>query len=182
MTEHDFDPPTLRASPGRAAVAAADRHLRRRLDRRRRASARPIAKAGFPLPASTIPTRPRRASSPPAWDVARLCARSRRPLAVEGAIFDLATPPARMPPCSSALPERPVALIQKPMGSDLAEATEILEVCREEAARRGGQFPAALRADDAGAAGRRSTRAGSARSSISTPGWRCRRRGICGRS
>ena len=47
-------------------------------------------------------------------------------VAVEGAIFDLATPPAVHAKVLEALPDGSAALIQKPMGSDLATATEIL--------------------------------------------------------
>jgi predicted dehydrogenase len=50
--------------------------------------------------------------------------------AVENAIFDLATPPARHAGVLKALPDGAAALIQKPMGSDLTEASEILEICR----------------------------------------------------
>lgn len=50
--------------------------------------------------------------------------------AVLGAIFDLATPPAAHATVLRALPDGAAVLIQKPMGRDLAEATEILEVCR----------------------------------------------------
>ena len=50
---------------------------------------------------------------------------------VEGAVFDLATPPAAHAGILRALPEGAPALIQKPMGMDLAGATEILTVCRE---------------------------------------------------
>ena len=50
---------------------------------------------------------------------------------VEGAVFDLATPPAAHAGILQALPEGAPALIQKPMGMDLAGASEILTVCRE---------------------------------------------------
>jgi predicted dehydrogenase len=50
--------------------------------------------------------------------------------AVKNAIFDLATPPARHAGVLKALPDGAAALIQKPMGSDLTEASEILEICR----------------------------------------------------
>src|SRR5207249_2379445 len=46
------------------------------------------------------------------------------------AIFDLATPPGRHAEVLKALPDGAVALIQKPMGNYLGEATEILEICR----------------------------------------------------
>ncbi len=87
----------------------------------------------------------------------RLCSprRRRRPAIEAGA--DLRPRHAAgsaMPRCSPARRDGAVALIQKPMGSDLAEATEILRICREQAAHGRRQFPAALRADDAGAEGR----------------------------
>lgn len=49
---------------------------------------------------------------------------------VENAVFDLATPPQFHAGVLSALPDGAAALIQKPMGSNLAEATEILQICR----------------------------------------------------
>ncbi|MEK1864824.1 MAG: Gfo/Idh/MocA family oxidoreductase, partial [Rhizobium leguminosarum] len=51
--------------------------------------------------------------------------------AVKDVIFDLATPPSRHADVLNALPEGSFALIQKPMGSDLGEASEILKICRE---------------------------------------------------
>ncbi|TGW05062.1 Gfo/Idh/MocA family oxidoreductase, partial [Mesorhizobium sp. M2D.F.Ca.ET.145.01.1.1] len=50
--------------------------------------------------------------------------------AVKDAIFDLATPPGRHAEILKALPDGAFALIQKPMGNYLGEATEILEICR----------------------------------------------------
>lgn len=47
-----------------------------------------------------------------------------------GVIFDLATPPHAHARILSTLPEKAAVLIQKPMGSDLDGATEILEICR----------------------------------------------------
>lgn len=52
-------------------------------------------------------------------------------LAVEGAVFDLATPPSAHEGLLQALPMGSVTLVQKPMGLDLAAATSILAVCRE---------------------------------------------------
>jgi predicted dehydrogenase len=49
---------------------------------------------------------------------------------VENAIFDLATPPAAHASVLKGLPDGAAALIQKPMGSDLGAATQILEICR----------------------------------------------------
>ncbi len=51
-------------------------------------------------------------------------------LATEGAVFDLATPPAAHLPVLERVPAGAGVLIQKPMGSDLDGATEILKVCR----------------------------------------------------
>ncbi len=45
-------------------------------------------------------------------------------------VFDLATPPAAHLDVLRQLPIGAAALIQKPMGSDLTEATEILALCR----------------------------------------------------
>ena len=51
--------------------------------------------------------------------------------AVKDAVFDLATPPRFHADVLRALPGGAPALIQKPMGSDLAGATEILRICRD---------------------------------------------------
>lgn len=50
--------------------------------------------------------------------------------AVQGAIFDLATPPSQHAAVLNALPRNSFALIQKPMGADLTQATAILTLCR----------------------------------------------------
>ncbi len=50
---------------------------------------------------------------------------------VKDAIFDLATPPSRHAEVLRALPNGAVAVIQKPMGSDISEAREILATARE---------------------------------------------------
>lgn len=52
-------------------------------------------------------------------------------VSVNDAVFDLATPPAFHADVLRALPDGSAALIQKPMGNDLAAATEILNICRE---------------------------------------------------
>ncbi len=51
-------------------------------------------------------------------------------VSVKDAIFDLATPPARHGDVLRALPDGAVAMIQKPMGSDIGGAREILSICR----------------------------------------------------
>lgn len=52
-------------------------------------------------------------------------------VAVDDAVFDLATPPAAHAGLLARLPQGAPVLIQKPMGADLAAATEILTVCRD---------------------------------------------------
>jgi predicted dehydrogenase len=52
-------------------------------------------------------------------------------LATDGAIIDLATPPSAHRSVLERVPPGSHVLIQKPMGSDLDEATAILSVCRE---------------------------------------------------
>lgn len=51
-------------------------------------------------------------------------------VAVKDAVFDLATPPGRHAEVLQVLPEGAAVVIQKPMGSDLAEATAILRIVR----------------------------------------------------
>ncbi|SPF81587.1 Gfo/Idh/MocA family protein [Pseudoprimorskyibacter insulae] len=46
------------------------------------------------------------------------------------AIFDLAVPPVAIPGILQALPEGALAIIQKPLGSDLSEANEIIRILR----------------------------------------------------
>ncbi|EPX75848.1 Gfo/Idh/MocA family protein [Salipiger mucosus] len=52
-------------------------------------------------------------------------------LAVPGAVFDLATPPDVHASILARLPGGAPVLVQKPMGSDLDAAREILRICRE---------------------------------------------------
>ncbi|MEM0964985.1 MAG: Gfo/Idh/MocA family oxidoreductase [Verrucomicrobiota bacterium] len=50
--------------------------------------------------------------------------------ALADAVFDLTLMPAQFVPTLELLPDKAAVLIQKPMGDSLAEALEILEVCR----------------------------------------------------
>ncbi len=50
--------------------------------------------------------------------------------AASDVVFDLATPPGAHAGILECLPKGAPVLMQKPMGSDLAEATEILQICR----------------------------------------------------
>ncbi|KUF09912.1 Gfo/Idh/MocA family protein [Pseudoponticoccus marisrubri] len=52
-------------------------------------------------------------------------------VAVEGAVFDLATPPDAHAGILATLPRGAPVLVQKPMGSDLPGASAILQTCRE---------------------------------------------------
>lgn len=75
-----------------------------------------------------------------------------------GAVYDLAVPPAAIAGILRQLPEGAVALIQKPMGSDLAAADEILAICRARGLKAAVNFqlrfaPAALALKDAIARG-----------------------------
>jgi predicted dehydrogenase len=86
-------------------------------------------KAGFPIAGLYDPDHAKAARVADQWGV--MAFRTVEEAAtVEGAIFDLATPPSRHGDVLKALPDGAVALIQKPMGSDLAEATAIVDICR----------------------------------------------------
>ena len=87
-------------------------------------------KAGFPVAGLYDPDRPKAEKLAAEWGV-KAFASVEEAVSVEGAIFDLATPPARHADVLKALPDGSAALIQKPMGSDLLGATEILTICRE---------------------------------------------------
>jgi predicted dehydrogenase len=87
-------------------------------------------KAGFPVAGLFDPNLEKAGALAAQWGI-RAFATQNEALAVEGAIFDLATPPGAHAAVLSALPRGAFALIQKPMGGDLDEATEILKVCRE---------------------------------------------------
>lgn len=86
-------------------------------------------KAGFPVAGLFDPDHAKAEKLTAEWGVTAY--RSIEEAAsIDGVIFDLATPPAHHVGVLRALPEGAVALIQKPMGSDLSEASEILEICR----------------------------------------------------
>ncbi|MBB5573080.1 MULTISPECIES: Gfo/Idh/MocA family protein [Rhizobium] len=87
-------------------------------------------KAGFPVAGLYDPNGEKAKALADQWGI-RAFASEAEAFAVEGAIFDLATPPAAHASILSKLPRGSFALIQKPMGGDLAAATEILRVCRE---------------------------------------------------
>lgn len=57
-----------------------------------------------------------------------------------GAVYDLATPPAAHPDLLQALPYEAVCIMQKPMGSDLAEANRIIGICRSKGLKAAVNF------------------------------------------
>lgn len=86
-------------------------------------------KGGFPVAGLYDPDRAKAEKLAAAWGVTAFRT-PQEAASVKDAIFDLATPPAFHASVLEALPDGAVALIQKPMGGDLAEATKILEICR----------------------------------------------------
>lgn len=87
-------------------------------------------KAGFPVAGLYDPDREKAQKLAAEWGVTAY-ASAEEAAAVPGAIFDLATPPNVHASVLRLLPDGAAVLIQKPMGSDLAAATEILTICRE---------------------------------------------------
>jgi predicted dehydrogenase len=65
------------------------------------------------------------------FEVEKLFSTLDEAVASNDVVFDLATPPGAHAAVLKALPDGAVALIQKPMGRNEAEATEILEICRK---------------------------------------------------
>jgi len=96
-------------------------------------------KAGFPVTGLYDPDRSKAEKLAAEWGV-RAFASVAEAAAVEGAVFDLATPPARHAEVLKALPDGAVVLIQKPIGNDLAEATDILNICRRKKLRAAVNF------------------------------------------
>ena len=87
-------------------------------------------KGGFPIAGLYDPNAEKAKALADTWKVSAY-ASVEEAAAVPGAIFDLATPPSAHAAVLQKLPEGSAVLIQKPMGNDLAQATEILKICRE---------------------------------------------------
>jgi predicted dehydrogenase len=87
-------------------------------------------KAGFPIAGLYDPDTEKAKKLAAEWGVTAFASVGEA-AAVPEAIFDLATPPAAHASVLRHLPDGAAVLIQKPMGSDLAGATEILKICRE---------------------------------------------------
>jgi predicted dehydrogenase len=86
-------------------------------------------KAGFPVAGLYDPDHSKAEKLAADWGVTAF-ATPEEAVATPNAIFDLATPPKAHASVLEALPDNAAVLIQKPMGSDLAGATEILNICR----------------------------------------------------
>ncbi|MEX0954064.1 MAG: Gfo/Idh/MocA family oxidoreductase [Rhizobiaceae bacterium] len=87
-------------------------------------------KGGFPIAGLYDPNADKAKKLAAGWNV-KAFATPEEAAAVPGAIFDLATPPSVHASVLRHLPDGAAVLIQKPMGGDLAGATEILTICRE---------------------------------------------------
>ena len=86
-------------------------------------------KGGFPVAGLYDPDQDKAKALAETWGVTAY-RNVEEATSVENAIFDLATPPVAHAKVLAALPEGAAVLIQKPMGGDLAAATEILKICR----------------------------------------------------
>jgi predicted dehydrogenase len=89
-----------------------------------------MRKAGFPIAGLYDPDQAKARALAEKWGV-KSFASIEEAAAQEGAIFDLATPPAAHAAVLRALPQGAVCVIQKPMGGDIEGAREILSICRQ---------------------------------------------------
>jgi predicted dehydrogenase len=96
-------------------------------------------KAGFPVAGLYDPDRAKAEKLAADWGVKAFVS-AEEAISVENAIFDLATPPKAHAAVLKSLPDGAAVLIQKPMGSDLAGASEILEICRAKNLKAGVNF------------------------------------------
>ena len=91
-------------------------------------------KAGFPIAGLYDPNRAKADQLAAQFDTKAFASVSDA-AAIPNAIFDLATPPGHHAEILAQLPDGAGVLIQKPLGSDLAMATEILTLCRRKKLR-----------------------------------------------
>lgn len=87
-------------------------------------------KAGLPVAGVFDVNRPRAEALAAEWSIPRVFDSLDEAIAQPGVVFDIAAPPTEHADLLSTLPEGSAALVQKPMGLDLAAATRILDVCR----------------------------------------------------
>lgn len=86
-------------------------------------------KGGMPVAGLYDPNADKAKALAETWGVAAYTS-IEEAASVPDAVFDLATPPSAHAAVLSELPDGAAVLIQKPMGNNLSEATEILEICR----------------------------------------------------
>jgi predicted dehydrogenase len=86
-------------------------------------------KGGFPIAGVYDPNAEKAKVLADRWEVTAYDS-VEEAAAVPDAIFDLATPPSAHAGVLQELPDGAPVLIQKPMGNNLTEATEILKICR----------------------------------------------------
>ena len=89
--------------------------------------------AGFPVHSITDLNQELAAKVAGEWNIAHACESLKVMLttAPENAVFDLALPPDAFTTMLRRLPEGSPVLLQKPMGSTMKQAREILAICRE---------------------------------------------------
>ena len=87
-------------------------------------------KGGFPIAGLYDPDAGKAQALADLWGI-KAFASAEEAASVPGAVFDLATPPQVHADILGLLPVGAAVLIQKPMGSDLGQATDILRICRE---------------------------------------------------
>jgi len=87
-------------------------------------------KAGFPIAGVFDSNKQRAAEVASRFGVDTVFASLEEAAARENVVFDVATPPGAHAEVLRALPDGATVLIQKPLGRDEGEASEILAVCR----------------------------------------------------
>jgi predicted dehydrogenase len=87
-------------------------------------------RARFPIAGVFDLDRARAEQTAGRWEIPRVFGSLREALGAGDVVFDIALPPAAVLATIEQLPDGAVALIQKPLGEDLADATRIREVCR----------------------------------------------------
>jgi predicted dehydrogenase len=96
-------------------------------------------KAGFPVAGLYDPDIAKAEKLAAEWGV-KAFATPEEAVTTPNAVFDLATPPKAHAAVLKTLPDGAAVLIQKPLGNDLAGATEILEICRAKKLRAAVNF------------------------------------------
>lgn len=95
--------------------------------------------AGFPVAGAYDIDAPRAQALADKWDI-RAFDTLEEAIATPDAIYDLALPPAVHADVLPLLPDGAAVLLQKPMGSDLDEATAILQLCRDKSLQAAVNF------------------------------------------